>query len=305
MKKKRKFIFKICSALLLCFTFIISFACNTYAWYVNDNGNYVSENLFNINDVYLNNGVQYEIQNDSLIVLSNSSSSQWNNLNYQIDLLSNTTYTFSCNQTEMTYVYIVEILQDDSQISIRGNGQTIERNVTCTFTSSVNTKKLAIAFYDLQHITNRINNIMLNEGNQAKPWEPYGIYYSQTNYDNYYDTGYGIGYNAGINHAYNQLGSSIISPLVSGSSIGKYDTNNENFISRTNINDVYVNGDYYFLNWSATQDYWYHITLGWNDYYIIKDVGFTPSSFYQVIVTVNGIDFSNINYNGTYFGIFN
>ena len=277
MKKKRNLIIKICSALLLCFTFIISFACKSYAWYIDNNGNLQSSNL---------------LPHSHGITLNERSTT------FNVDFVVNETYTFSIQNGSGSGQYALVLYNDSVRVETLTGGTNWD--LSFTFTVSSVSNRLYIYANNIVNV-----DLMLNVGSTALDYDFYGTWYSQTNYDNYYNTGYGVGYNAGINHAYNQLGSTIISPLVSGSSIGKYDTNNVNFISRTNITDVYVNGDYYFLDWSADADYWYHITLGWNDYYIIKDVGFTPSSFYQVIVTVNGIDFSNINYNGSHFGVFN
>lgn len=182
MKKR---INKIALKLALCCAILIScislMMCKTYAWYTDSNGNLVSDNLLDNNTSLFEQGaisnqpgVSYNVNKVSL-----NTRLRIRNL---ISLDSSTTYTisvasgFDCN------------VQAYNSNGYQSNETSSPFNTWAQNWTFTGYEKYAFAFRKNDNSTISLSDlsnikIMLCEGSSVKPYEPYGIYYSESNMD--------------------------------------------------------------------------------------------------------------------------
>ena len=192
MKKKRNLIIKICSALLLCFTFIISFTCKSYAWYVNQDGNLQSSNLIDESSLTFNQNT-----------ISGSYSQYRSFTGFNIYLTSG---TYSFNSNAFNDNFYVAVVGNTTQANYSSSVAFDSDYHSLPFTFTINQNlycglyfKKVISGYDQTFNASILStyHYMLNSGSTILDYEPYGaIYYSQINYTNNYNTGFENGINS-------------------------------------------------------------------------------------------------------------
>lgn len=157
-KHKLNFIsYFLCAFAMALFTFI-SFNCKTYAYSIDNNGNLIGDNVFDVNSVQLGNGYDYQ-----------ATASDWVKA-IDIPVLPNTTYSSSSSIGRYSF----------------NHGNIVSNYNQSTITTLSDTNSLSLFFYvgDFSGTPyDWFKYYMLNIGDTSKPWEPYGIWYSQANYD--------------------------------------------------------------------------------------------------------------------------
>lgn len=148
---------------ICCYWFFISDnSLETYAYYLDDNGNIQSSNLWSLNS-------SYSISSDGYIVYNNEL------------LLSSGTYTFTFDFTGSSAVADFRLYTLYEDQPIYDKVFTIVNGIN-SFTFTLNSNTTKILWYS--NATGSYTNLMLNSGSSAIVYEPYGKvwYSSQGNY---------------------------------------------------------------------------------------------------------------------------
>ena len=279
---KFKMIFKKIKFKLVAFVGLLTIGCgcllsnNSYAWFVNEQGNLESSNLLPI---------EYIHYADNFVNLTQ-------NVN-----LDRGTYTISySNQliTEGSW----EVRLNDNVIGTYNLSQT-------SITFNVSNDNTSFYFYCNQPMFNA--RFMLNEGNTALLYEPYGTFYSSTNYNDLL-TNYN---NLLSNTTYGWLSYlSDITINASGVVLGNQDFNK--LVSNNYINYGIFKLNDYVSSYSISTNYvinmYFYDDFNGNDYFnanlfYLSVIGNITSNYFNVEIidtlgnsTTFTIDTTNLNY---------
>lgn len=171
MKCKRKLI-KIgivCLMPLLALLLTISY---THAYYLDNTGNVLSDNLIDNNSVYSTGSIDIAKTQTGFDIVNHSSLNWSQYATFNIDYLKTGSYTLSFDQNPTTLAYI---FVDDTQVF--GDGQTSHNHMSINIPINRDGAVLNIRFYTNTSIT----NLMLNEGNE-KPYSAYGQWIKSDKY---------------------------------------------------------------------------------------------------------------------------
>lgn len=166
--------------------FGLSFGFRSNAYTLADNGNLISDNVFNKDDTGLVYATGYA---------PGSSQSDWVRVG-NIRLIANTTYTASKTMSRVYY-----------RFGGTGDYQLLVSDVS-TFTTPASATFISVTFskyigagQTVETSRQYWNDLMLNFGTTSLPYEPFGIWYSTEFMDsaqnNAYENGYDVGYNDG------------------------------------------------------------------------------------------------------------
>lgn len=193
IKKNIRFYSKFALLIGAFIAFICSFGVSTFAFTENDDGNLVSDNLYNIGDYLENNilGVSFSIHNQTLTLNGTSTNGSWNNINDLSVTLEQGTYTIQ---------WFTNYVGNDIGFGLRSSGTGLTELYQLnsqrykTFTISETITFTTVIWWQRSNMT--FNNVsvscMVYEGNYKayNLFEPYGaIYYSQSNYNSAYNQG--------------------------------------------------------------------------------------------------------------------
>ena len=305
--KFKKYIKKFGLFLSFAFALIICMSVSSKAYYVDNNGNLVSDNL-------ISNELDFDVTNQTF-------NSYYIAHVYTLNdfITENGVYSFSISYTQS--------VTNACAIELRSNGSFINANLGIDLSGSLTMSNININLNNTYHIrifatyqtgttkSIKFYNSMLNSGSSVLPYEPYGIYYSQVNYDNYGSSQYSQGYNDAYNDIYGALADTNISQHIIYVSSAMYDSTGEQFLQRGVFHSVGVENDYYSLGSLSPQtvNNIYVVTFGFDSNYILDSFGWTPNGWTPNGWTGMSLEFSgysvdnttNISYNGTYYGWFN
>ena len=304
IKKKRNLFIKLG---ILCTAFvglITAFVVPTKAYYVDNNGNFVSSNLFDYNKIsddyrYASHAVAFSTNSQTGVITFDVQASQVNDpyaYFYDVVQLSSGTYTWSFTSTvvleKIGFVPNNTTQFDISYILDSSSGSN-------TFTLN-ETTTLGFGFEFISAVSTNIT-IMLNSGSTALSYETYGeVWYSQSNYNNYGSEQY----NNGVNDVYNSLQQQ---PIAQSSNVGgatlNYDMSFYNNITFTDSNRQAV---YIELTWAAVGGKYSSIAFSFDSDYYVTNV--TLSSFNPPFVggklVIQGYEMDIDYVNGTW-GFYN
>lgn len=182
----------ICSIAIAIFT-IISFSCKTYAYSIDNNGNLVGDNLWDISQTQHNGRLSVNINEQTYTITSTASNEyyEWIELYTLNNVVIGKTYTMSYNVTsngtantiflKSAYGNIDTNIYPNTDMIVRYENQRYVKSFTATTTTCVIGVFLNIGVSDGAQCI--ISNIMLNEGDDALDWEPYGVWYNENNYN--------------------------------------------------------------------------------------------------------------------------
>lgn len=191
MKKitlKNKFLILFSFLFLLIGTFTIS----SFAYHEDSNGNLVSDNLYNIGSYNgSSNGISMNVSNQTLTLNGTSTGGIWNNRPELNITLEAGTYTMQWFTN-----YSSNGIGFGLRNSSSGLGELYQLNTQRyrTFTINESTTFTTVIWIGSSGLT--FNNVkiscMVYSGNYRSniSFEPYGIYYSQSNYDSAYKNGF-------------------------------------------------------------------------------------------------------------------
>lgn len=175
MKFLKKHFAKFIMAFTLAFTSLfVAFGCNTYAYSINNDGDLVSDNLFNLQNQTQSSGSITMICNNGKISFEGQSTQSLSFEIGQIYLESGDYYIYDFyNSNPFVFIF---------------NMNSTPRNQTFTIsTSGTYTIYVWISEnVDLQDVI--LYPMIVNGTTRPNQWEPYGIWYSQENYDNLQDS---------------------------------------------------------------------------------------------------------------------
>lgn len=186
---------KIMIAFVLMFTFTFSLfgVVNTYAFSIDNNGNLVGNNLFDINGLY-------SYKSDSIIISQQNeiicSSNIYGNAQFIIysSIYNSGTYTIKLNVNDNIvdsasnkYRLLCSNGAFGTQLEFYNNFYYIDLNSDTPFTFTSNSSfQLGFVFISQSNNNSQVKiyeQIMLNLGNTSLSWEPYGVWYSSNNYN--------------------------------------------------------------------------------------------------------------------------
>lgn len=145
---------------------------NSYAYYLDNTGNILSDNLIDNNSVYSTGSIDV-VKTGTGFDIVNHSSLNWSQYaTFDIDYLKTGNYTLSFNQNPTTLVYV---FVDDVQVF--GDGQTSQNHMSINITINRDGADLNIRFYTNTSVT----NLMLNEGSE-KSYSAYGQWIKSDKY---------------------------------------------------------------------------------------------------------------------------
>lgn len=145
------------------------------SWSINNEGNLVGNNLFN-SSTFVSTAVHnasYTFDNASIMMISSSSDDPFVYGTFSVE--PNTAYTISINIIQGT----IQSWGINPSYLVAPSRTSISFNTN----SDTTTYPLCFECYEVDNYQCTIQ-IMLNYGSSSLPWEPYGVWYSQTNYDN-------------------------------------------------------------------------------------------------------------------------
>lgn len=146
---------------------------NSYAYYLNNDGDILSDNLIDNKSVYATGNIDIDYTLTGFDIENHSSLNWGQYATFSIDYLRTGSYTLSFDQNPTTIVYI---FVDDVQIF--GDGQTSHNHMSINIPINRDGANLNIRFYTNASIT----NLMLNEGIE-KPYSAFGKWYSSSEYE--------------------------------------------------------------------------------------------------------------------------
>ena len=152
-------------ALLLCLN-------NTYAYYLDNTGNVLSDNLIDNNLVYSTGSIDVVKTQTGFDIVNHSNLSWSQYATFDVDYLKTGTYTLSFDQNPTTLIYV---FVDDVQVF--GDGQTSLNHMSINIPINRDGARLNIRFYT----NTSIKNLMLNEGIE-KPYSAYGQWIKSDKY---------------------------------------------------------------------------------------------------------------------------
>lgn len=171
-------------AFVLCFFAINNKKVNAY--YLNENGNVVSDNLFDIsNTTSYQINVKTEVTDNETIYFYSSVNNGISRINYLINVEVGETYTFSVedfdfSRTNSTYLYIASYPQPDTSDYGYLNKSHYPNRKSVTFTAITNTLYIkAYVSYSNAGEFLEIKKPMLNKGDIALSYEPFGTWYNE------------------------------------------------------------------------------------------------------------------------------
>lgn len=183
---------KILLLLSFVFIFISSFAISTFAYHEDSNGNLVSDNLYNIGTYSTSIfGVSVNVENQTLTLNGTSTSGSWDNRPNLSITLDAGTYTMQ---------WFTDYVGNNIGFGIRNSSSGLSELYQLnsqrykTFTISETTTFTTVIWWQAGGLT--FNNVsvscMIYSGsyNSSISFEPYAVYYSQSNYDNAYNNGF-------------------------------------------------------------------------------------------------------------------
>lgn len=281
--KKKKFDLKL--FVVFIFLALLIFGA-IFCFYHNDKSKYkdnYNESNINIVESDINFNTSWSINSDGNLVGENICSSI-DGLGYVINfnmasILPNTLYAFKCyGFVPGTVNYGVKLfINGNAFLTIAEDGSyntSIDNGFHFTTPSSGFPSTISSIYVRVQfnNYVSRIGRCMINEGNDYLPWEPYGVWYSQSNYNQYgqdqYDLGYNAGYDDGIrsvsafssweninielkdfNNNLSQIFS--INDYLPGANLNKFAFNNISLLGTMNyaesiIDTWYPNNSYYY-----------------------------------------------------------
>lgn len=249
--------------------------CLLGSWTINEDGNLVGENILkddlsNIelrrNDCIVNSYGNYSI--NLTINGANNSSGVYFTLNTLIEQYQVISISFDIYSSDRIIYASLGLEPNVSTVSIGNNYYHYETSVNVVYNYA-----FVMYFYTTLNSIIDITNIMINTGSSPLPWEPYGVWYSQSNYDDIQDIKFNEGYSDGYQQATSDiyhntsLGFSEFG-LISDISIGCY-----------NSNDVSL-GNCYFsyedISSSNTTRFTNITPLSGSSYYVVTISTFNP-----------------------------
>lgn len=173
--------------LLFSFLFILisTFTISSFAYHVDSNGNLVSDNLINYQDI---NSSKFTDLGNNSFKLNWGGSVSTITLPYT-DFNENTQYSMTITKVSGANYWAYQFYwnYNDNTSEKFTNNQGLA-NGTYSFTSASN--KTLVSITIVLNYEADFTGMMLNIG-EPKSFEPYGqIYYSQSNYDNAYSSGF-------------------------------------------------------------------------------------------------------------------
>lgn len=170
---------------------------------LDENGNYVSQNLLQQNlsnlDIHSNSSQINNVSNYSITYTINEDNSNSTGVYFLFsrNFTINNIYSFSFDLTATSNITLVVYGMENNVIT------DDELTTYKHFSSTFDLNNQAYIIYTKGSIGTQVklSNLMLNEGATPLPFEPYGLWYSQGNYNNYGNVKYNDGYNAGYSQA--------------------------------------------------------------------------------------------------------
>ena len=167
---------------------ICVFTSKTYAYTLNENGNLVSQNLLDKQYISTQGNISLNLDSTKLTI---NGSLTGNDLYFNISLFTELevgqTYTMSFDTD------IINVMYD---AWINGTHYYVNRDndLTFTLTNDLKTSGAWRFVVGAGAFNNSLVNIMINEGNTALAYEPYGTWYNQQYYDQLQEVANGVQY---------------------------------------------------------------------------------------------------------------
>ncbi|MDE6242312.1 MAG: hypothetical protein K2M08_07845 [Anaeroplasmataceae bacterium] len=181
----------------------VCFGFKSNAYTLDDNGNLISDNVLSIKDgTYGSSTAMAEVKNGVIYLYKTSTYNINIFIPLNVPVRANTTYSFLAFENYTGFQFFLTAGLNDYTNRIRVDyGATFSVNYNITYIQIYMTESGRFSDFELRP--------MLNEGSTAKPYEPYGIWYSdewvENASNNAYQNGYDIGYADGKNEYYQQF----------------------------------------------------------------------------------------------------